>query len=105
MSKILTFKDGSTFTATNSSTITSLKTVVSTFAELDTEWEKFTVENMSVCEFDGTTYTDIIPVGISGTKETNIIGTITCREMSQSEIIERQAEQIAELQEAVAELG
>ncbi len=107
MNKILTFADGQTFTATDSSTIYSLKTVEQTFDDLDEVWAKFTVENMASCIFDGETYQDIIPVSISATKEgdSNILVTVTCRDISQAEIIARQAAQIEELQEAVAELG
>lgn len=106
MSKILTFADGQTFTATDTSTIYTLKAAVSSFADIDPEWTKFTQENLVSCDFDGTAYTDIIPVGVSAERTgTNVLMTVSCRDISQAEIIQKQAEQIAELQEAVAELG
>lgn len=104
--KVLTFADGRSFNATDSSTITSLHTVLTSFSAVDAEWSKFTVENLVSCEFDGVQYRDIIPVGVSAAKDGNNVSvTITTRMLTQDEINARQADLIAELQEAIAELG
>lgn len=105
MSKILTFKDGQTFAATGTSTIYNLQTVLSGFADVDAEADKFTVNNMTACDFDGTAYTDIVPQTITAVKDgENVILSVICRDMNQSEIIARQGEQITELQDALAEI-
>lgn len=57
--KSLTLKDGTVIQFTDGSFITSLTTVVETFNEVEEIRGLMTEDNLSECDFDGVTYTDI----------------------------------------------
>lgn len=106
MGKVLTFKNGNSITFTDTSTITELQTVVTSYAEVDSMRLEFTTYNLSDVTFDSIRYTNIIPV--SSTATANAEGNITVRfinEYKASEEVQKLKEQIAELEAENAELA
>lgn len=100
MSKTMKFKDGKTYDFTDSSTILDCVAVVATFAELDAIRAEFTEDNLKGAEFDGATAQHLVPVSAKAeTDGENVVAHFTSRMKGQVEI---NAEQISELQEAVA---
>lgn len=100
MSKTLKFKDGKTYDFTDSSTVLDYVAVVQTFAELDAIRTEFTEDNLKGATFDGTTVQHLVPVSVQAeTDGENVVAHFTNRVKGQDEI---NAEQISELQEAVA---
>lgn len=100
MSKNYRFADGKTIEFTDGSTALDCVAVVTTFAELDTIRAEFTEDNLKGATFDGSKIEHLVPV--SGKAETdgkNVVAHFTSRVKGQDEI---NAEQISELQEAVA---
>lgn len=102
MSKTLKFKDGKTYDFTDSSTVLDCVAVVQTFAELDAIRTEFTEDNLKGATFDGTTVQHLVPVSVQAeTDGENVVAHFTNRVKGQDEI---NADQISELQEAVAEI-
>lgn len=102
MSKQYKFADGKTIEFTDGSTALDCVTVVQTFAELDAISAEFTENNVKGATFDGVPVGHIMPLGVTaGTDGENITAHFTSRKKSLDEI---NAEQISELQEAVAEI-
>lgn len=100
MAKTMKFKDGKTYDFTDSSTALDCVAVVHTFAELDEIRGEFTEDNLRGAEFDGTTVQHLVPVSVKAeTDGENVVAHFTIRVKDQVEI---NAEQISELQEAVA---
>ena len=100
MAKTMKFKDGKTYDFTDSSTALDCVAVVKTFAELDAIRDEFTEENMKGATFDGAAVQHLVPVSAKAeTDGENITAHFTNRVKGQDEI---NAEQISELQEAVA---
>lgn len=100
MAKTMNFKDGKTYDFTDSSTALDCVAVVKTFAELDAIRAEFTEDNLKGAEFDGAVVQYIVPVSVKAeTDVENIVAHFTNRVKGQDEI---NAEQISELQEAVA---
>lgn len=100
MSKTYKFADGKTIDFTDGSTALDCVAVVATFAELDAIRAEFTEDNVKGATFDGASVGHIVPLGVTaGTDGDNITAHFTSREKSLDEI---NAEQISELQEAVA---
>lgn len=100
MAKTMKFKDGKTYDFTDSSTALDCVAVVQTFAELDAIRAEFTEGNMKGAEFDGSTVQHLVPVSAKAeTDGENVVAHFTSRVKEQVEI---NAEQISELQEAVA---
>ena len=100
MAKTMKFTDGTTYDFTDSSTVLDCVAVVKTFAELDAILAKFTEDNLKGATFDGVSVGHIVPLGVTaGTDGENITAHFASREKSLDEI---NAEQISELQEAVA---
>lgn len=100
MSKTYKFADGKTYDFTDSSTALDCVAVVKTFAELDAIRAEFTEDNAKGSTFDGVAVGHIVPLGVAaGTDGENIVAHFTSRKKSLGEI---NAEQISELQEAVA---
>lgn len=100
MSKIFKFANGKTIEFTDGSTALDCVAVVATFAELDTIRAEFTEDNLKGAEFDGTTEQHLVPVSVHAeTDGENVVAHFTNRVKDQVEI---NAEQISELQEAVA---
>ena len=100
MSKNYTFADGKTIEFTDGSTALDCVAVVQTFAELDAIRVEFTEDNMKGATFDGVAVGHIVPLSVTaGTDGDNITAHFTSRKKSLDEI---NAEQISELQEAVA---
>ena len=100
MSKIYKFADGKTIDFTDSSTALDCVAVVKTFAELDAIRAEFTAENVKGATFDGMAVGHIVPTAITAiTDGDNVTAHFTSRVKSLDEI---NAEQISELQEAVA---
>lgn len=100
MAKTIKFKDGKTYDFTDSSTALDCVAVVKTFAELDAIRVEFTEDNMNGATFDGVSVGHIVPVSVRAeTDGDNITAHFTSRKKSLDEI---NAEQISELQEAMA---
>lgn len=100
MAKTMKFAGGKTYDFTDSSTALDCVAVVQTFAELDAIRAEFTEDNLKGAEFDGSTVQHLVPVSVQAeTDGENVVGHFTSRVKGQDEI---NAEQITELQEAVA---
>jgi len=100
MAKTYKFADGKTYDFTDASTALDCVVVVKTFAELDAIRAEFTEDNLKGAEFDGAAVQHIVPVSAKAeTDGENIAAHFTSRVKSQDEI---NAEQISELQEAMA---
>ena len=102
MAKTMKFKDGKTIDFTDSSTALDCVAVVQTFAELDAIRSEFTEDNMRGATFDGAVVQHLVPVSAKAeTDGENIAAHFTSRVKGQDEI---NAEQISELQEAMANI-
>lgn len=100
MSKIYKFADGKTIDFTDGSTELDCVAVVQTFAELDAIRAEFTEDNMKGSTFNGVSVGHIVPVSVKAeTDGDNVTAHFTSRKKSLDEI---NAEQISELQEALA---
>lgn len=100
MAKTMGFTDGKTYDFTDSSTVLDCVAVVQTFAELDAIRAEFTDDNLKGAEFDGASAQHLVPVSVAAeTDGKNVVAHFTSRVKSQDEI---NAEQISELQEALA---
>lgn len=100
MAKTMRFKDGKTIDFTDSSTALDCVAVVQTFAELDAIRAEFTEDNMRGATFDGAAVQHLAPVSVKAeTDGENVVAHFANRVKGQDEI---NAEQISELQEAVA---
>lgn len=100
MSKIYKFADGKTIDFTDGSTELDCVAVVQTFAELDAIRAEFTEDNMKGSTFNGVSVGHIVPVSVKAeTDGDNVTAHFTSRKKSLDEI---NAEQISELQEAMA---
>ena len=100
MAKTMKFKDGKNYDFTDSSTALDCMAVVQTFAELDAIRAEFTEDNLKGAEFDGAAAQYLVPVSVKAeTDGENIVAHFTSRVKGQDEI---NAEQISELQEALA---
>lgn len=100
MSKTYKFADGKTYDFTDSSTALDCVAVVATFAEIDAIRAEFTEDNLKGATFDGVAVCHIVPLSVTaGTDGDNITAHFASREKSLDEI---NAEQISELQEALA---
>lgn len=100
MAKTYKFADGKTIEFTDGSTALDCVAVVKTFAELDAIRAEFTEDNLKGAEFDGSTVQHLVPVSVQAeTDGDNVVAHFTSRVKDQVEI---NAEQISELQEAVA---
>ncbi|MDD7203744.1 MAG: hypothetical protein PUH18_05300, partial [Coriobacteriaceae bacterium] len=102
MAKTMKFKYGKTYDFTDSSTVLDCVAVVQTFAELDAIRAEFTEENVKGATFDGVAIGHIVPLCVTAaTDGDNITAHFTSRMKNLDEI---NAEQISELQEAVANI-
>ena len=100
MSKSYKFADGKTIDFTDGSTALDCVAVVKTFAELDAIRTEFTEDNLKGATFDGSTVQHLVPVSMQAeTDGENVVAHFTNRVKEQVEI---NAEQISELQEAIA---
>lgn len=100
MAKTMRFNNGKTYDFTDSSTALDCVAVVKTFAELDAIRTEFTEDNLKGAEFDGAVVQHLVPVSMKAeTDGENVIAHFTNRVKEQDEI---NAEQISELQEALA---
>ncbi len=100
MAKTYKFADGKTIDFTDSSTMLDCVAVVKTFAELDAIRAEFTEDNLKGAEFDGAVAQHLVPVSVKAeTDGENVVAHFTSRVKGQDEI---NAEQISELQEALA---
>lgn len=100
MSKSYRFADGKTIEFTDGSTALDCVAVVKTFAELDAIRAEFTEDNLKGATFDGSTVQHLVPVSVQAeTDGGNVVAHFANRVKEQVEI---NAEQISELQEAVA---
>lgn len=100
----LKLMDGTTYEVANNSTIADIMVVVNDYAEVDAMIPHFTKENMSKVELGEDTYYNVIPTGVSVSGTDSIVAHFTSRNRTTEEIIMAQAEQINDLQEAVADL-
>lgn len=102
MAKTMKFKNGKTYDFTDSSTALDCVAVVKTFAELDAIRAEFTEDNVKGATFDGVAVGHIVPLSVTaGTDGESITAHFTSRKKSLGEI---NAEQISELQEAMANI-
>lgn len=102
MAKTMKFKSGKTYDFTDSSTALDCVAVVKTFAELDAIRAEFTEDNLKGATFDGTVVQHLVPVSVKAeTVGENVVANFANRMKSQDEI---NAEQISELQEALASI-
>lgn len=102
MAKTMKFKDGKTYDFTDSSTALDCVAVVQTFAELDAIRDEFTERNLKGATFDGVTVEYLVPVSAKAeTDGENVVAHFANRVKEQDEI---NAEQISELQEAIANI-
>ena len=100
MAKTYKFADGKTIDFTDSSTMLDCVAVVKTFAELDAIRAEVTEDNLKGAEFDGAVAQHLVPVSVKAeTDGENVVAHFTNRVKGQVEI---NAEQISELQEALA---
>lgn len=100
MAKTMRFGNGKTIDFTDSSTALDCVAVVKTFAELDAIRSEFTEDNLKGAAFDEGTVQHLVPVSARAeTDGENVVAHFTSRVKDQVEI---NAEQISELQEAVA---
>ena len=100
MAKTYKFTYGKTIDFTDSSTMLDCVAVVKTFAELDAIRAEFTEDNLKWAEFDGAVAQHLVPVSVKAeTDGENVVAHFTSRVKGQDEI---NAEQISELQEALA---
>lgn len=103
MSKTMKFRDGKTYGFTDSSTVLDCVAVVKTFAELDAIREEFTEDNLKGATFDGAAAQHLVPVSVRAeTDGENVVAHFFSRVKAQGEI---NAEQISELQEALAAIA
>lgn len=103
MSKTMKFKDGKTYGFTDSSTVLDCVAVVKTFAELDAIREEFTEDNLKGAMFGGSAAQHLVPVSVRAeTDGENVVAHFFSRVKTQDEI---NAEQISELQEALAAIA
>ena len=102
MAKTMKFKDGKTYDFTDSSTVLDCVAVVKTFADLDAIRAEFTEDNLRGAEFDGIAAQHLVPVSVQAkTDGENVVAHFASRVKGQDEI---NAEQISELQEAIANI-
>lgn len=100
MAKTYKFADGKTIDFTDGSTALDCVAVVKTFAELDAIRAEFTEDNLKGAEFDGDVAQHLVHVSVNAeTDGENVVAHFTNRVKGQDEI---NAEQISELQEAMA---
>ena len=100
MAKIIKFADGKAIEFTDGSTPEQCTLVAKSFAEVDTVRAEFTEANLKGATFDGKQMEHIVPVGATAeTDGENVVAYFTNRVKGQVEI---NAEQISELQEALA---
>lgn len=100
MAKTMKFTDGTTYDFTDSSTALDCVAVVQTFGELDAIRAEFTEDNLKGATFDGASVQHLVPVSVRAeTDGENVVAHFTSRVKTQGEI---NAEQISELQEALA---
>ena len=99
--KELIFKDGSSVSFTDESTITNCVTVLTTFAEIDSIREKFTEDNMKGATFDGEVVENVVPVSCDVSAEVgeNAVAVFVNRIKTDAEVVK---EQLVEVQELVA---
>lgn len=104
--KTLVLKNGTFLTFTDNSSITNLMTVVSNFTGVDDLRNVMTEDNLSQCTFNGIEYTDVVldTVNTISKGYGNVQVTFLTKTTSDSEI-EALKQQIAELQEANANLS
>lgn len=103
MAKTMKFTDGTTYDFTESSTVLDCVAVVQTFADLDAIRAKFIDDNLKGAEFDGVVAQHLVPVSVKAeTDGENVVAHFTSRVKTQDEI---NAEQISELQEALAAIA
>ena len=101
MSKILVLKDGTSFTFNDESSISCMTMTGTTFASVDPLRASVTTSNLVGATFNGTDVADAIPVSFSANSGVDGDVTITVTTRTKSET-EKMAEQITELQEALA---
>lgn len=102
MAKTIKFADGKEIEFTDGSTPEQCVLVAKSFAEVDTVRAEFTEANLRGATFDGKPMECIVPVSTAAeTYGDNIVARFTSRTKSLDEI---NAEQISELQEAMANI-
>ncbi len=101
--KTLTFVDKTSVSITDDSTISHMTCHLATFTHVQPIADAFTAENMKTCAIDDESYSNIIPVSATATAtEDGVQLVLTTRVKSEMEVM---ADQITELQEAMAEMA
>lgn len=101
--KVLVFTDGTKFNVDDESTITLITMTTSNFKEVDTIKNNLTVDNMKSVTLDDTTFTEVIPEGISARKEEDTVKVTIQNRLKTFE--ERVAEVLNEHADAIMELA
>ena len=102
--KVLVFTDGTRYNVDDESTITLITLTTSNFKEVDAIKNNLTVENMKSVTLDDSTFTEVIPEGVSARKEGDSVKvTIQNRlktfEEKTMEILNEHADALMELAE------
>lgn len=101
--KTLVFRDKTSFSFTDISTVSDCVAVLNSFAEVDSIAEKFTEENLVGATFDGERLENIIPTGVSASADgEKVVAHFITKAKSQEDILN---EKIDEIQGAVTELA
>ena len=102
MTKTMKFADGKEIEFTDGSTPEQYILITKSFAEIDTVRAEFTEANLKGATLDGNQIGDVVPVNTTAEAYgDNIVARFTIRTKSLDEI---NAEQISELQEAMANI-
>lgn len=101
--KVLVFTDGTKFNVDDESTITLITMTTSNFKEVDTIKNNLTIENMKSVTLDDTTFTEVIPEGISARKEEDTVKVTIQNRLKTFE--ERVTEVLNEHADAIMELA
>lgn len=101
--KVLVFTDRTKFNVDDESTITLITMTTSNFKEVDTIKNNLTVDNMKSVTLDDTTFTEVIPEGISARKADDTVKVTIQNRLKTFE--ERVTEVLNEHADAIMELA
>lgn len=92
MSKLLTFKDGSTLEVCDSSTIYDVIVIFPTSYDMIKAWDLFTKENLSHGTIGDMEFSDIVPLDLNLVKDEGglIIGRFESRDKTEMELIKEE---------------
>lgn len=100
--KVFKFLNGFALEVSDESSISYLETKTTAYAPIDMIKANFVLDNMKQCELDGVKYSNVIPMNMTVSDGDEVKVVLTTRFLSTEEV---QAQEIAELQDAVVELA